>query len=98
MPGEMPRKRESEEAVFDGKACSLCPRGYPQLAVDGDEVPLDGAGANEESLGNLRVGHSGSHQSEYLNLSRCEPGWLLGRSGGWDSGGGFLFREGILDC
>jgi hypothetical protein len=51
--------------------------------VDGVEVPLDGAGAKEESLGNLGVGEPFGHQPQYLHLTRAKPGRMLGRGGDW---------------
>ena len=56
------RPRESGEALLYGEARGRAARSHSQLAVDGVEVPVDGAGAYEEPLGDLSVGHSASHQ------------------------------------
>ena len=80
---EIPGKRTLEEAVLHGEACRYGTGAYPKLMVDGVEVSLDGAGAKEESLGDLGVGESFGHQPEHLNLPRAKPAWMLGRRGDW---------------
>src|SRR5215208_1192333 len=89
-------KVNSEEAVLYGEACRCGTGAYPKLMVDGVEVPLDGAGAKEESLGNLGVGEPFGHQPEHLHLPRCQSArMLLGRGG---EGRSRLFSgEGVLD-
>jgi hypothetical protein len=52
---------ELEEVVLNGEACRHGTRACPKLVVDGVEVPLDGAGAKEESLGDLGVGEPFCH-------------------------------------
>jgi hypothetical protein len=52
---------ELEEVVLNGEACRCGTGACPKLMVDGVEVPLDGAGAKEESLGNLGVGEPFCH-------------------------------------
>ena len=42
-------------------------------------MPLDGAGAKEEPLGDLGVGHAGGHQPEHLDLPRGESCRMLGQ-------------------
>jgi hypothetical protein len=54
-------KRNLEEAVLHGEACSCGTGAYPKLMVDGVEVPLDGAGAKEEPFGDLGVGEAFGH-------------------------------------
>ena len=66
-----------------GEACRYGTGAYPKLMVDGVEVPLDGAGAKEESLGNLGVGETFGHQPEHLHLPRAKPARMLGRRGDW---------------
>ncbi len=51
-----------EEAVFGGEAGRGRPRADPQLVVDGVEVPLDGAWAQVELLGDLSIRHSLGHK------------------------------------
>ena len=58
---EMPGRYNSEEVVLYGEACRCGTGAYPKLMVDGVEVPLDGAWAKEESLGNLGVGETFGH-------------------------------------
>src|SRR5215218_1380743 len=48
--------RESDEVVLDGEARGCRPRAHSELAVDGVEVPLDGAGAKKEPLSDLGIG------------------------------------------
>jgi len=106
IPGGESRKTESDQAVLDGEARSRCPRAHSQLAVDGAEVPVDGAGAKEEPVGNLGAGEPFGHQPEHLYLPGCEPGRMLGRgsrrlhgrSRGRGNRGGLPFREGVLEC
>ena len=45
------REEESGEAVLYGEACGPCTRSHSQLVVDRVEVPVDSAGAKEESFG-----------------------------------------------
>ena len=52
---------ELEEVVLNSEACRCGTGACPKLMVDGVEVPLDGAGAKEESLGNLGVGEPFCH-------------------------------------
>ena len=59
---ERVRERGSEEPVVYGEAHSRGSGAHPQLVVDGVEVPVDGAGAEEEPLGNLGVGESFGHK------------------------------------
>jgi hypothetical protein len=80
---EIPGKRNLEEAVLHGEACRYGTGAYPKLMVDGVEVPLDGAGAKEESLGDLGVGETFGHQPEHLHLPRAKPARMLGRRGDW---------------
>src|SRR5215204_1078810 len=93
---QIPGKRNSEEAVLYGEACRCGTGAYPKLMVDGVEVSLDGAGAKEESLGNLGVGEPFGHQPEHLHLPRCQSArMLLGRGG---EGRSRLFSgEGVFD-
>src|SRR3712207_6881496 len=56
----------------------------PQLAVDRAQVPVDGAGAEEELLGDLGVGQPGGDQAQHFGLPGAESsgvclwGGLLG--------------------
>src|SRR5215213_7108533 len=88
--------RSSGEAMLQGESGSRRPGAYSQLVVDGGDVRLDGAGANEELFGDLGAGHSLSNQAEYFDLSGREPARVL-----WRRGRGCcrepLAREGVLD-
>ena len=60
--------------MLDGEAGSLRARVESQLAVDRVQVPVHGARADEELLGDLGVGQPGGYQTQDIDLSGAEPG------------------------
>ena len=57
------------EPVFYREAGRGRPGGDPELGVGGAEVLADGAGADEEALGDGRVGHAFGDQPEDVKLA-----------------------------
>ena len=52
-----------QQLVLDGVASSSTARRDSDLAIDGLEVRVDGAGTDDELVGDLGVGHSLSQQT-----------------------------------
>ena len=55
--------RVLQQLMLKSVACSGATRGNLKLAVDRSQVPVDGAWANNELLGDLGVGHPLRHQA-----------------------------------
>src|SRR5215470_757486 len=95
-----------EQLVLVRKAGGSGARGDAQLAIEGSDMPVDGARTNHQVLGNLRIGETLGKPPQYLDLagrqSERQGGWLQWRSCGWPCGqrsGGqrlFLGRQGLL--
>ena len=56
------REEDSGEVVLYGEARGRTPGTHSYLVVDGVEVPMDGAGTEEEPLGDLSVGEPFCHK------------------------------------
>ncbi len=79
--------------MFRGETGGFCARVDSQLAVDGAQVPIDGAGTNEELLCDLGVGEPGSDQAQHFGLPDAESGGVCLRGGGL---GGCHLLQGVL--
>ena len=58
----------SHEFVLNSVAGGRTARGDPDLAVDGSQIPVDGATTEDELFGDLGVAQSLSHQPQHLDL------------------------------
>ena len=68
----------SDQLVLDGIAGGGGSRGDLDFAVDGGEVVVDGAGTDEELVGDLRVGESLGEEAQDFDFA----GGQAGRRGG----------------
>lgn len=66
------------QGVFDGEQGRGVARGDTQLAIDGAQVRIDGARANDQRFGHLGIGQSLRDQSQHLYLP---PGQVVRNSG-----------------
>ncbi len=62
--------------LLDGIARRRGARGDVQLAVDGAQVGIDGARAQDELSGHLGIGQSSCHQPQHLNLAGGQTGGI----------------------
>src|SRR5215471_9514149 len=73
-----------DEVVRDGVARSSRARGDGEFAVNSAQVSVDGAGADHEAFGNLRVGQAERKQTQHLDFAESQlAGKSLGK--GWSS-------------
>src|SRR5207237_724359 len=83
----------SGEAVLDGMAGGRAARGHGQLAVDGTDMGMHGAGTEHQFVGDLLVGQAVCEQAQHLHFACGQPSridlWWWGSAGtrGW---GGFV--------
>ena len=62
----------SNELVFHGKASGGSAGFDAQLAVDGGQMRVDGAAADDKPISYLDIGQSLRYQAQYLHLSRSQ--------------------------
>lgn len=67
----------SGEVMLDGIAGGRTARGHGQLAVDGTDMRVDGAGTEHQLVGDLLVGQAACEQAQHLHLPCRQPGTLL---------------------
>jgi len=77
--------------LFNGVASGGAARGDSELAVNGGEVPVDGARADDELFGNLSVGEALCDQPQHFHLASGQSCWR----GGMTCGSG---RKGTRHC
>src|SRR2546422_4720060 len=72
--GKLSNGRElgSNEPVLHGKARGSSARLHAQLFVDGGQMRVDGAPADDKPFSDLDIGQSLRYQAQYLYLSRSE--------------------------
>jgi len=58
-----------DEMVLEGKEGCGMARGDPQFAIDGAQVGIDGARADDQEFGDLGIGEAAGHQPQHLHLS-----------------------------
>src|SRR5258708_17506560 len=68
-----------DQVMLDGEASGGTARGDAELAVDRGQVPVDGARADGEPLGDLSIGESLCHETQHLHLAGGQSCW----SGPW---------------
>ena len=64
-----------DQVVFHRVAGSGSVRGDLDVAVDGGQVIVDGARADDELLGDVRIGESLRQQSQHVDLAGGQSIW-----------------------
>ena len=59
-----------DQVVLNGVAGGGGSRGDAELAVNGGQVPVDGAGTDDELFGYLSIGEPLGHETEHFHLTR----------------------------
>ena len=80
------------EMLLDGETGGCAARGDLQLAVDGGQVPVDGARAENQRFRDLDIGQTLRNQAQYLDLARGKAR----RVGGFRSAGGWCCGRWLL--
>ncbi len=62
--------------LLNGVAGGGGSRGDAELAVNGGQVPVDGAWTDDELLGYLGIGEPLGHQAQYLDLAGRQSCWI----------------------
>ena len=62
-----------DELVFNRVACCGTAGGDIDLVVDGAKMPLHGAWAEDELVGDLCIGQALGNAPQYFDLPRCKP-------------------------
>ncbi len=57
-----------EELVFEGKEGGSMARGNTQFAIDGAQMRIDGAWADDQGVSHLRIGQPLCDQAQHLLL------------------------------
>src|SRR5215469_3838809 len=70
----------SNQVAFDSKACGSRPRADPELVVNGSEMRVDRAQANDKVFCHLGIGQACCHQPQDLHFAGRQSG-RIGRRG-----------------
>ena len=65
-------RRGSEQSVLDGESSRCAAVPYVELVKDRAEMRVNGAAAEEEGVGDLRIRHPARHEPQHLDLSWCQ--------------------------
>src|SRR5216117_3796460 len=65
-----------DEMVFEGKESRGMARGNVQFAIDGAQVGIDRARANNQDFSSLGIGEASCHQLQHLDLALGEAIWI----------------------
>ena len=68
----------SHQMLFNRVASGRTARRNLELAVDGGEVPVDGAGTDNQLSGQLGIGQPLGHQAQHFHLACGQASGMIG--------------------